>query len=200
MTGVASEQAERTRAAVVAAAQECFLARGYAATTMKDIAGLAGVSPQAAYTVGGKAALLVTVADQALAGDPARLRALRDERERDKKLRLLRDVTREWLPMAHAMTRLFREASAGDPGLVEAWDAYESRRLAGVRTLVRSFGHLLRPDVSVERAADACWALFGGQTADALMLGRGWSADEYVDWLADAVDRLLLRRGRGDTV
>jgi hypothetical protein len=30
-------------------------------------------------------------------------------------------------------------------------------------------------------------------TADALIERRGWTLDQYADWLVDAFDRLLLR-------
>src|SRR5215207_5962497 len=63
------EQAKRTRAAVLDAAGRCFLDRGYAATTMRDIAEAAGVSVQTVFGQGSKAALLLACVDRAVVGD-----------------------------------------------------------------------------------------------------------------------------------
>src|SRR5262249_22571437 len=62
--------ARANRAAMVAAGRERFLAQGYAATTIANVAGDAGVSVQTVYKVlGNKAGLLKAVFDVAVAGD-----------------------------------------------------------------------------------------------------------------------------------
>jgi methionine synthase II (cobalamin-independent) len=58
---------------------------------------------------------------------------------------------------------------------------------------VESCANLLRPEVSVTQAADITWsALVSPQVGDMLMLSRGWTVDDYVDWAVDAFDQLLL--------
>src|SRR5918997_4719993 len=64
-----AEQARRTRGVVLDAAGRCFLDRGYAATTMKDVAAAAGVSVQTVFGQGSKAALLLGCVDRAVVGD-----------------------------------------------------------------------------------------------------------------------------------
>ena len=65
-----AEQIRASRQKVLAAARELFLRRGYYGTTIEAVAQRAGVSPQTVYNVvGGKAALLKSVYDVALAGD-----------------------------------------------------------------------------------------------------------------------------------
>src|SRR6478672_11318927 len=64
-----AEQAQRTRTAVLDAAGRCFLDKGYAATTMKDVAAEAGVSVQTVFGQGSKAALLLACVDRAVVGD-----------------------------------------------------------------------------------------------------------------------------------
>src|SRR5438876_2078460 len=66
----AEEERRATRLRVVEAARGLFLAHGYVATTMADIAREAGVALQSVYTAGqSKADLLHLVADIAVAGD-----------------------------------------------------------------------------------------------------------------------------------
>ena len=64
------QQARQTRQTIVAAANRLFLARGYAATSLADIAKEAAVARPTVFSAfGSKAALLREVVDQALAGD-----------------------------------------------------------------------------------------------------------------------------------
>jgi len=97
-----------------------------------------------------------------------------------------------WIPRLAPITRVFRKAASSDPEIAHAWEEYERRRHADARAIVGSFAHLLRPGLTVDRAADMYWA-FSALDSDALIRGRGWSLAEYVDWHVDAMDRLLLR-------
>jgi hypothetical protein len=49
---------------------------------------------------------------------------------------------------------------------------------------------MLRLDV--DRATDIYWSLAGLELADSLIRVRGWTVEEYADWMAEAVERLLL--------
>jgi len=63
-------QAATTRRTVIEAAGRLFAERGYVATTIEDIAALAGVSRATVFTaVGGKPLLLKTAYDVAIVGD-----------------------------------------------------------------------------------------------------------------------------------
>src|SRR5262245_43647662 len=65
-------RADATRQEVVVAAHDLFVAKGYAATTIADIAAAAQVSAPTIYAAfGTKARILKRCIDVALAGDPA---------------------------------------------------------------------------------------------------------------------------------
>src|SRR5258705_11671126 len=65
------EAAERTRKAIVGAARTLFLERGYALTTLEQVAEGAGVATPTVYaTFGNKRELLFAVARTARRGDP----------------------------------------------------------------------------------------------------------------------------------
>src|SRR5437879_10486221 len=65
-------QAQSTREAVIDASARLFVEKGYAATSIEEIAAAAGVSRATVFTsVGGKAKLLKTALDVAIVGDDA---------------------------------------------------------------------------------------------------------------------------------
>jgi len=194
------EQARRTRAAVLDAAGRCFLDKGYAATTMRDVAGAAGVSVQTVFGQGSKASLLLGCVDRAVVGDDEEValaarepfRRFAEASDRAGKLAAFRDIARRYVPQTVPMIVVFADAAAGDPEVAEAWAEYEQRRRQDTRGLVGSLEPWLREGLDVDTATDIWWGLFSHAPAHALMRGRGWSLDRYVDFLVDTVERLLL--------
>jgi AcrR family transcriptional regulator len=194
------EQAQRTRAAVLDAAGGCFLERGYAATTMKDVATRAGVSVQTVFGQGSKASLLLACVDRALVGDDEA--APLAEREPflrlltapdlDGKVAALGQFARRHITQTLPMIWVFTDAAAGDAEISQAWAEYERRRRTDVRALVGALEPWLRRDLDVERATDIYWALFSDATARSLVRGLGWTVDQVADLLDDALRRLLL--------
>jgi AcrR family transcriptional regulator len=195
-----AEQAQRTRAAVLDGAGRCFLRDGYAATTMKDVAAEAGVSVQTVFGQGGKAALLLACVDRAVVGDdeevPFRQRDLfqrvLEAPERSDKLDAAREMARTYVPMTIPMIRVFADAAAGDAEIAQAWAEYERRRLQDGRVLVGAFAPWLRAGLDVDRATEIFWGVFSHAPVVNLVHHRGWTVEEYADFLVDAVDRLLL--------
>ncbi|SNS92110.1 transcriptional regulator, TetR family [Geodermatophilus saharensis] len=196
-----AEQARRTRAAVLDAAARCFVERGYTATTMKDVAAAAGVSVQTVFGQGGKAALMLACVDRAVVGDDESRPLIGREPvvrmmtapTKAAKLEAVRELAVSTYPALAPIHRAFDAAAAVDPELGAAWTAYEARRHQDVHAMVESFRPWLREDLDVDRAADVAWAVLSESTADALLTRRGWTVEQYADWLADAIDRLLLR-------
>ena len=192
------EQARRTRASVLDAAIRCFERDGYAATTMKAIAAEAGVSAQTVFTQGAKPALLLAAVDRGLTGDDEEVpllaregfRAFLAEQDRPRKLAMLRELAVAYYSGARSMLRVFRNAAGGDPELAAAWEEYERRRYQDSRAITESFAPMLRLDLDV--ATDVCWSIAGLEFVDGLIRVRGWTVEEYADWLADAVERLLF--------
>ncbi|MGH9185034.1 MAG: TetR/AcrR family transcriptional regulator [Acidimicrobiales bacterium] len=101
------EQARRNRRAVLQAARQLFLERGFAATTMPAIASAAGVSVQTVYKAfGNKPRLAKALFDVAMAGDDepvpmlqrASLERVRTEPDPRTKLRLYGEFLAEVAP------------------------------------------------------------------------------------------------------
>ena len=199
---VREQQALSTRNAILDAAAECFVCGGYARTTMKDVAERVGVSVQSVHLFATKASLLLAVVERAIGdGDgvtaPGRgdgLTGAVAARTKSEKLRRMRAFIRVRMPQAAPVLRAFRDAAPSDPAIAFAWCEHERRRHADVTTFVESCAPLLRPDFTIERAADVAWsAIISPHVADMLMHGRGWTIDEYVDWAVETFDSMLLR-------
>lgn len=189
------EQARRTRRVVVGAARALLEERGYAATTVADIARAAGVSPESIYKgFGTKAALVKEVFDVVIAGDDEPVAvADRPENERIREEPDLRTKLR--LYAAGAATRaersgrlqlVLRNGAPADPAVAAVWETLQAERLTGMTMLAR---HLVatggtRPGLTVEQVRDVLWTAISVEVYDLLVLQRGWPLEAYADWLA----------------
>ena len=71
----------------------------------------------------------------------------------------------------------------------------EERRWGGMEYLARRLDEQdqLRPDVTVEEAADVLWLLASFASFDSLYTGRGLATDEVARVLAATAERTLCR-------
>jgi hypothetical protein len=96
---------------------------------------------------------------------------------------------------ARRVDDLMVSASGSDPEVAALRaDIQQRQRLEGMRlalaAIKRPLG--LRPGLDDERAVDILWAIAGPDMHRLLRDQRGWRPDEYRDWLAEAIERLLL--------
>jgi AcrR family transcriptional regulator len=197
------EQARHTRAAVVQAAHRLFLERGFAATTMPEVASAAGVSVQTVYKAfRNKPRLAKAVFDVAMAGDDepatmlqrASLGRVRDEPDPRAKLRLYGDFLTEVAPRHVPVQLVIRDAAATDPEARTVWAELQDERLRGITMFARALhdaGHL-RHGISTNEARDVLWTYNSAEVFQLLVLERGWSPKRYGRWVADALIAALL--------
>ncbi len=198
------QQAAATRRAVLDAARALFIAQGYAATTIDQIAEQAGVSKPTVFSaVGNKQVLLRTVRDVAIAGDeqPVAIR----QRPHVEQIRVEPDQRRAAALLARHLTNVASRyaeifevvraaAHTGDDELRNLWEAEEDERLLGARFWVealRAKGRL-REDLTTAVAIDVMWWLMAPDHYHRFVHDRGWTKQRYRDWLADSIIRLLL--------
>ena len=194
--------AEETRLAVLAAARELFSSVGYAATSVQAVARRAGVSIDTVYaSVGRKPQLLLAVHDTELAEGTAPVpaeqrdyvRAVRAAPTAEAKLRTYAAAMARVLPRTVPLMNALREAGATEPECASMHAVISERRAANMRRLVadlRGTGEL-RDDLSDDDAADLVWSLNSPEWFG-LVTGRGRSAEQYADLLADVLVRTLL--------
>ena len=198
------EQAEATRRDILAAAQRLFEAHGYAATTMAAIAAEAGVALKTVYVAfETKSGLLRALwhlllrgdRDDVPVGEQAWFREVVDEPDPDRQLRMTARNSRLVKQRAGALMEILRGAAPTDPDIATLWDRIQTDFHANQRAIVESLHEkgALRPDLDVERAADVLWTLNHPNVWQLLVGERGWTADRFEDWLADALCSQLLR-------
>jgi AcrR family transcriptional regulator len=198
------EAAERTRHAIVQAAHARFVAKGWSGTTMAEIARDARVALDTVYaTVGTKPALLRLLIERALSGvdervpaeERAYVKAIRDAPDAPAKIALYAAAIRIILPRLAPLVHVLHAASGAEPALDELWREISARRARNMRAFAADLAATgaLRPDLSVEEAADVVWAMNSPELYLLLVDGRGWTPERYERWLADSWRRLLLR-------
>jgi AcrR family transcriptional regulator len=201
-------QARDTRRRVIAAAHELLLDKGYAATTISQVAARAGVSVETVYKgFGSKAALTKQVYDVALAGDDEpvpmserpEIKAIVDEPDPRKKVTRYAALARQLGERLGPLLAVLLRARGADPDLDAFAHTTADERLAGTGAIVRLLADAgaLRPGLDQPRARDLLWALISPELYLLLVLDRGWSPDEYERWLATAITDALLAPALG---
>jgi AcrR family transcriptional regulator len=200
---VRAEQAAATRRAVLFAARELFAEQGYAATSIAAIAARAGVAVDTVYAAAGrKPALLRELVETTLSGTdeavPAeqrdyviRIRAASSAREKvGIYAAAVADIGLRMAPVHRALA----EAAVSDPDCAALRVEIGARRAANMRLFaadLRATGEL-RPDLSDDEVADIVWSMNAAEYRALLVGERGWTAERFGTWLADAWTRLLL--------
>jgi AcrR family transcriptional regulator len=202
-SAVRTEQAAATRHAVLEAARALFAEHGYAGTSIAAIAARAGVAVDTVYAAAGrKPALLRELVETSLSGTdqavPAeqrdyvlRMRAAPSARQ---KIEIYAAAVSEIGIRLAPIHRALAEASVSDRDCAALRAEIDARRANNMRLLaadLRATGDL-RPDLTDDEVADIVWSMNAPEYRALLVGARGWSAERFGTWLADAWTRLLL--------
>jgi AcrR family transcriptional regulator len=200
------EVARATRRKVLAAAHRLFVARGFAATTMSQVADEAGVAVQTVYsTVGGKAELLKQVLDVAVAGDDEEvavadrpeIHRIAAETDGRRKLQMYARHLRVGHERVADLEQVLRAAADVDPLVGELLEVFADQRLVGMTLMAENLREhgLLRRGMTVAKAADVLWAHMDVRNYVALVRERGWSPREFERWYVDVTAAMLYKPG-----
>lgn len=182
------------------AGRALFVERGYAATTVADIAASAGVAPATVNAAfGGKAGLLKRLIDVAIVGDdepvPVSQRevAQRIAAEGDprRQIELLVDSLTETHERLADLQDVLVQASGVDEQVRDELVRFQQRRRNGMAEFVA-----LVPEhalvVDAETAADIVWALTEPRLYLGLVRERQWTEEQYRTWLAAQLTAAVL--------
>lgn len=194
-------QADATRADIVSAARELFLARGYVRSSVNAVAEQAGVAVQTIYnSVGNKSALLAAVLDETMAGPGAPRSAGEFMQERAGAsgggIAGLSALLADWIADVNERSTeiltLIQQTAAVYPEVAALERERAERRRAGfvrAASVARTRGGLA--GVSDEQAAAAIWSLGHPLVFRSLVVDGDWSAEAYRQWLAQSLRGVL---------
>jgi AcrR family transcriptional regulator len=196
-------QAAATRRSIIDAATRRFIERGFVATSVDDIARAAGVSRATVFTaVGGKATLLKTAYDVTLVGDdepvpmPQRpwAQGVRRATTAAEMLDAYADLVLVLSGRVGPITEAIRGAASADPEVRAVWEKIQEERRIGAGNIVRFAIERggIRADLDPEAAADVIWLLNDPSLYVRLVIERGWSPQDFRDWVAATLKSQLL--------
>jgi len=197
-----AEKAQETRRRIVTAASELFVADGYGATNLQDVADQAGVAVQTIYFVfGNKRALLKELVDTTIAGDSEPVATM----DRPWFTEAIAQPTAAELLDAYVpgssavlarvspIMRVLEAAVANDPEVAALWPQDEDLRYvvqrAAADALVTKPG--ARENVTAEQAADVLYAILSPELYLLLTRDRGWPHDHWVNWATTTLETQL---------
>ena len=195
----AAVQAEQTRLEILGAARTHFASKGYAATSLKEIAADAGVSVQTVYdSVGSKADLVRRLNDlidvEAGVGEIAM--TIETERDPAVLVAIPAKVTRRIVERCGDLVRASFDGARSEPDLAPLTQEAGRRHRGGAQVVARRLAALkaLAPGLSVE-AAGAHPRRAVGYSGSRLMLidDHGFDLDRLEEWIATTTARAVLR-------
>jgi AcrR family transcriptional regulator len=202
-----ANQAQSTSRAIVDAAAALFSEKGYAAVSLEAIAEAAGVSRATVFTsVGGKPALLKEAFRAAFgrAAGAENVSMPLVDRPRSREIRARPTVGGYLSGYAGLCTSLhshmarvyeaIREGARSDPAVEVLWIEVNDERRRGAATIVADVKSRtrLRAGLDDNAAADVVWVLNDPVHFDMLVRGRGWSEEQFHEWLTRALSAELL--------
>jgi AcrR family transcriptional regulator len=201
-----SRRAERTRAtrrAVVAAAHQLFLERGFADTTVDAISDTSEVPIATVYRLfKTKTAILKQVIDEAVVGDDAPVplgdrSVVRDAQAAEDPRAMtaaFAHVAREVFDNTADLRLVLRVAAALDTEAAALQGSIEEQRRVGQARVARALADkgFLAPGMKESEARDIVYALMSIDTYRILRLEQRWSGARYERWLANALYRLIV--------
>ena len=193
-----ARQAAQTRRDILHAARGLFAAKGYAATSVAEIAAAAGASVQTIYDSVGSKAQLVTALNDLVdeeGGVAPLARRIPSETDPRALLEIAVSITHNICKRCGDIIGAVYGAANVEPALALLRDESRRRHREGIARLTGRLADLdaVRPELEQERAAEMIAALTDPQVVRTFVIDYGWDWDDWHDWTVDALAQLVLR-------
>src|SRR5450759_4203471 len=189
------EQAQQTRRRIVAAASRLFVQRGYASTSVADIAAEAGVVSRTIYLdFPNKRALLDQAIGVAIGGDDAPV-MLRDRNWFRQTVEApgtdVPALFAQFNAALLARSAALLAAASADPELAERRDRGHENRRADLRRVATAIASKTGADV--DYVTDLLYTLGSSAVYALYVFQCGWSPKRYERWLREALEAAILK-------
>jgi len=199
-----AQQARATRRRIIDRAAKLFIEQGYAATTLDQISTTAGVAVQTVYFhFRNKATVLKEVVDVAAVGDDEPVpvmdrpwvRRVRKEPDGRRALAIYLRNARAIFERIAPIMKTVRDAAGSDPEMAAQWQTNRKQTYTAQRTVVQWLAdkHALRPELTVDRAADIVSCLVSIEVYQLFTAERGWTPAQWERWIKDTLTATILR-------
>ena len=190
-------QAELSRSEILLAARRLFAERGFARTSVRDIAKAAGVSTQTVYnSIGSKQAVVARLNDliDSEAGIGAIVGPIAASRDPQQVAALSARITRSMLENCGDIIRAVVTGAAAEPEIQAVLDEGHRRHLEGARTIVRLLQDMKALASTTDSAAtsETLAAITDFRFGLVLRESYGWSLDRVEEWMTASSRSLLL--------
>lgn len=203
-----AERSRATRQAVISAAHELFLGRGFADTTVDAISASSHVPIATVYRLfKTKTEILKQVIDQAVVGDDAPVplgdrAVVKGAQAADDPRGMTAGfarVARQVFDNTAALRLVLRVAAELDPEAATLQTAIEDQRRIGQARVARALAErgFLAPGINESEARDIVYALMSIDTYRILRLEQRWSGARFERWLGNALHQLLVEPNNG---
>ena len=197
-------QANETRRHILEAARKLFTERGYAGATVEAVAAEAGVSAQTIYAIfKNKKKLLVSlmnvspttgVEDHTPISERASVQAVAQEHDQRQQLQMFAQVVASNLNQVAGVFEVMADAAKVEPDFERIVQKLNKQRVEHMTLAVQQIAANgpFRGNMDESHARDIVWTLTSGEVFLLLTRDRGWSKEQYAEWLADMLIRALL--------
>lgn len=191
-------QARANQERILASAKELFEVQGFDKVTIEQIAAHAQVSAPTIYALfKSKIGILKAVLDTALSTQQHAALVERGKFEKTpaKRIATAAIIARQLYDAERKQLGAFQDVSILDPVFKKLEVQRESRRYKRLQEAVENLAkeNALAPGLDHKKAHDIMWAFTGRDLYRMLVIERGWSSQEYEEWLANLLARMILK-------
>jgi AcrR family transcriptional regulator len=197
-------QIRATRLRIVDAAKTLFIQHGYPATTLEAIADAGDTSLPTLYRlVSSKRAILKAVLDISFGGDDQpiafgdrpEVQAALAQPDAISLIRAFARIGRDFMDRSSAIMHVLATAAQVDPEVAQLMNEIRRQRFEGQSRIVAALSarDALDPDLKFSEAVDITYVALSPDVHRILTVERGWTADQYEQWLVRSLGALLRR-------
>jgi len=197
-------QADETRRHILEAARKLFLERGYAGATAEAIAAEAGVALQTVYAIfKNKRKILVSLMNvSSPTGDEDHVpitersgpQAVAREPDQRRQLQMFAEIVAYNLDQVAVIAKILVDAAKTEVEIDRILQKLSKQRLEHMTLAVRQIAAHgpFRENMAESSATDTVWTLTSPEVFLLLTQDRGWSKEQYAQWLGNILIRTLL--------
>ncbi|MBS0652887.1 MAG: TetR/AcrR family transcriptional regulator [Verrucomicrobia bacterium] len=192
------ELAAQTKKRILDGAKRLFQEKGFEDVTIEQLADAAQVSASTIFSLfKSKRGVLKVLMDEALPPDhfESLVRKAVQEKSPEAHLKVSASMARQIYDAERALMDIFRGASVLAPELKLLEEERELRRYKRQEVTIKLMveENALAKGLTAVQARDILWAFTGRDMYRMFVIDRGWSSDQYEQWLGELLIKTLVR-------